>query len=115
MYRSKQLKWFAIAAILSAGAFGQSSTGFTPGMLVVSRSVYMGDANTVAVGQSLPPVCPASAEAAKKGQCAGKATANGTYPNVWTNSSIDGSFGITSPIFLDQINPATGTVLSTHA
>jgi len=33
-------------------------TGFTPGNLVVSRSVYTGDANSVAVGQKLPPVCP---------------------------------------------------------
>src|SRR6266516_2561294 len=105
MLRNSSLQWLAAASLMMAGqAFAQSSTftGFTPGNLVLSRSVYAGDANTVAVGQSIPPVCPASAEAAKKGQCAGTATANGAYPNVWINAAVDGSFGISSPIFLDQ-------------
>jgi uncharacterized protein (TIGR03437 family) len=88
-------------------------SGFTPGNLVVSRSVYTGDANTVTVGQSLPPVCPASAETAKTGQCGAKAAANGTYPGVWANNTADGSFGVTSPIFLDQLNPTTGAVINT--
>jgi uncharacterized protein (TIGR03437 family) len=97
-----------------------SFSGFSPGNLVVSRSVYTGTASTVAVNQALPPVCPASAETAKKGQCAGKATDNGAYPsttstsNVWNNNKADGSFGITSPIFLDQITP-TGTPINTLA
>jgi uncharacterized protein (TIGR03437 family) len=101
---------------MTSGLWAQSSsfTGFTTGNLVVSRSVYVGDANTVQVGQSLPPVCPASAEAAKKGQCsAGKATVNGTYPGVWANEAVDGSFGVTSPIFMDQLNPTTGAVINT--
>ncbi|HEY4363523.1 MAG TPA: hypothetical protein VGN17_21330 [Bryobacteraceae bacterium] len=103
--------WSAAAASL---ALAQSTfPGFTQGNLVVSRTVYTGDANTIAVGQSLPPVCPASAETAKKGQCATKATANGAYPGVWANDTIDGSFGITSPIFLDQLNPLTGVVINT--
>jgi uncharacterized protein (TIGR03437 family) len=87
--------------------------GFNSGNLVVSRSVYTGDANTVSIGQSLPPVCPATAETAKTGQCAAKATANGAYPGVWANDGADGSFGITSPIFLDQLNPTTGTLVNT--
>ena len=84
-------------------------TGFTAGNLVVSRSVYTSDASTVTVGQALPPVCPATAACGT-----GKATANGAYPGVWNNNLADGSFGITSPIFLDQITP-TGTLVSTLA
>ena len=98
-------------------AFGQSSsfTGFTSGNLVVSRSVYTGDATTVQAGQPLPPVCPSTASCGT-----GKATDNGAYPiagstnNVWNNDKPDGNFGITSPVFLDQITPA-GTLVNTLA
>jgi len=98
---------------------GQStSTGFSPGNLVLSRSVYAGDPSTVVVGSVLPPVCPASANAASAGACGAKATNNGLYPstgnsnNVWNNDSVDGSFGVTSPIFLDQLTPSGTTVNS---
>jgi len=100
---------------------GQSTfTGVSPGNLVLSRSVYTGDPSTVVVGQALPPVCPASADTAAPGACAGKATDNGLYPstsssnNVWNNDSVDGSFGVTAPIFLDEITPA-GTTLNSFA
>src|SRR5262249_25507638 len=36
----------------------------------------------------------------------------GTNPSVWNNDSVDGSFGITSKIFLDQIT-ASGSLVST--
>ncbi len=48
------------------------------------------------------------------------ATDNGAYPsttrtnNVFNNDAVDGSFGITSPVFLDQITPA-GTLVNTLA
>ena len=103
-----------LAASLISAAHGQSSvSGFTPGNLVLSRSVYAGDATTVIKGQALPPVCPSTAACGT-----GAATDNGAYPsttstnNVWNNDNADGSFGITSPIFLDQITP-TGTLVST--
>ena len=95
-----------------------SFVGFSAGNLVLSRSVYSGDATTVVVGSVLPPVCPASANTASAGACAGKATDNGAYPsttstnNVFNNDTVDGSFGVTSPIFLDQITPAGATVNS---
>ena len=99
---------------------GQNTfTGFTAGNLVLSRSVYTGDKSAIVVGQTLPPVCPASAEAASKGACTGaKATDNGGYAstdsanNIFNNNKIDGSFGITSPIFLDQLTPSGATVNS---
>lgn len=104
--------WIGVlAAGLSAVALAQSNSfsGFTAGNLVVSRTVYMGDASTVGVGQPLPPVCPATAACGTA-----KATDTGAYPSVWNNNKADGSFGITSPIFLDQITPA-GTLVNTLA
>jgi uncharacterized protein (TIGR03437 family) len=87
-------------------------TGFTTGNLVLSRSVYAGDSSTVVAGQGLPPICPATAAAAAEGACDIAAASNGQYPNVWANNSVDGSFGITSPIFLDQLTPAGSLVSS---
>jgi uncharacterized protein (TIGR03437 family) len=114
MLKNSGVVCLLMAAIGGVVAVAQPTTfsGFTSGNLVVSRTVYAGDANSVAVGQSLPPVCPASAETAKKGQCGIKAVANGAYPNVFANNGADGSFGITSPIFLDQLNPNTGVVIN---
>ncbi len=81
---------------------------FTPGNLLLSRSVYEGTASTVTVGQQLPPICPATAD------CLARAIADGTYPTVFNNATPDGSFGVTSPIFIDQITTG-GSTLSTCA
>ncbi len=84
---------------------------FKPGTLVLSRSVYAGTAATVTVGQTLPPGCVAGTvnvpllaggTAPVKVACA-VAVADGTYPTVFNNNKADGSFGITSPIFIDNI------------
>ena len=78
---------------------------FTKGNLVVSRSVYDNNAGNVTVGQPLPPNCaPAN--------CV-MATNNGLYPLVFNNNLIDGSFGITSRILLDQVDPRTGRLINT--
>jgi hypothetical protein len=77
----------------------QSGSQFYPGNLVVSRSVYDNRANNVTVGEPLPPDC-----APSTGGCV-TAAYDGTYPTVFNNAPIDGSFGITSRIFLDQITP----------
>jgi len=75
---------------------------FYPGNLVVSRSVYDNNPNNVQVGEILPPNC-----ASTTGGCSASTGApfDGTYPYVWNNDAYDGSFGITSKIFLDQIFP----------
>jgi hypothetical protein len=52
---------FLCASSLAVSAFAQSTfSGFTPGNIVVSRSVYEGTAASLAVGQPLPPVCPST-------------------------------------------------------
>ena len=101
---------------------------FVPGSIVVSGTVYTGDADTVTVGEVLPPGClnngplktptPATYNAAQLPAnqppattsvtpiTCGYASENGEYPNlndshnVWNNDTTDGSFGITSPIVL---------------
>lgn len=77
-------------------------TRFYPGNLVVSRSVYDNNPNNVYVGEPLPPGCVAANVAA--GSCV-TAAYDGTYPYVFNNAPVDGSFGITSRIYLDQITP----------
>ena len=97
---------FALAAVslpltLSAQnfSFGFPQFPLLPGNLVVSRSVYDNRAANVTVGETLPPNCVVST-----GSCV-TAAYDGTYPFVFNNAPIDGSFGITSRIFLDQITP----------
>jgi hypothetical protein len=93
-------------ATLTAGAQQQGShqdaAHFWPGNLVVSRSVYDNNPANVKVGTILPPNC-----ASTQGGCGAStgAPANGTYPFVFNNDLYDGSFGITSRIFLDQFTP----------
>ena len=85
---------------------------FQPGNLVVSRSVYDNRSANVQVGSILPPGC-----AQTTGGC-GAATGapnDGTYPFVWNNALYDGSFGITSKIFLDQLAPSGWRITSISA
>jgi hypothetical protein len=92
----------AAAAIAAASANANGSDYFTPGNLLVSRSVYGGTADTVQVGMALPPGCTTG--------CA-SAVADGTYPTVFNNDLVDSSFGVSSKIFLDELTP-TGTPVS---
>jgi hypothetical protein len=99
---------------------------FAEDSLVLSRSVYVGTPGTITVGQTLPPGCvpgtitlPLLAGGTttvkiKAGSSSGcnTAVADGTYPTVFNNDTADGSFGITSPIFLDNIT-TDGRLLDT--
>ncbi|HEX3436906.1 MAG TPA: hypothetical protein VHT24_09065 [Pseudacidobacterium sp.] len=75
---------------------------FWPGNLVVSRTVYDNNPNNVKAGTILPPNC-----ASTTGGCSASTGApyNGSYPLVWNDAIYDGSFGVTSKIYLDQITP----------
>ncbi len=92
-----------ILVVLSASAMaGDGSDYFFPGNLVISRSVYDAPAETVQVGMTLPPDCTSNCVAA---------ITDAAYPFVWNNALVDGNFGITSKIFLDQTTPS-GTLLN---
>lgn len=129
----------AASALLAAGIFASSLTAnsddhdaprfkFKRGTLVLSRSVYAGEAGSVTVGQTLPPGCTPGTitlptltggtttvkiPAGSSSGCSA-AVADGTYPTVFNNNAADGSFGITSPIFLDNLT-SDGEVLDTLA
>ncbi len=77
-----------------------------PGALLVSESRYINDPNIVAGTTQLPPGCTGS-------NCV-TATANGNYPYVFNNALVDGSFGVTSPIYLQEMTPS-GVPLGTIA
>ena len=78
-----------ILAVLAAFGADAHAQAIAPGNLIVSRTVYAGNAGTVSVGQTLPG--------------GGTAIANGSFPNVFKNENPDAAFGVTAPIFLDQL------------
>lgn len=103
---------------------------FRPDSLVLSKTVYAGNASTVITGEALPPGCMGGATGLTVqvpliaggtvgvAVPCGFASDNGEFPNdqdshnVWNNSHSDGSFGITAPIFLENITE-DGWVLGT--
>ncbi len=91
---------FLSGVVGGTGAFADDDDiGFRPGNLLISRSVYDNNpANVIAGTTLLPPNCVAP-------NCV-TATAGGSYPYIWDNSLVDGSFGITAKIVLDQLKPS---------
>jgi hypothetical protein len=97
-----------VTSALAAGAVGSgaqasvATPGFgngshlIPGDLLVSTSHYINDPNIVAGQTILPP---------GSGSAGQTAIAGGDYPYVFNNDSVDGSFGITSPLELEEITP----------
>ena len=88
----------------SAASHGGHGGLLQPGNLLVSGSVYDNDPGLLTPGVTvLPPGCTSGCVTA---------TNDGSYPGVFNNALVDGSFGVTSPIFLDQITPS-GRLVST--
>jgi hypothetical protein len=74
---------------------------FLPFNLAVTRSVYVDTGSIVAGTTVLPPNCsPANCPPP-----AVTAVTSSAYPYVFNNDTVDGSFGITSKIFIDQVTP----------
>ena len=99
------------ATTVSAGASPAAATrpawggsGLVADNLLVSESRYTSVPDLVPGQTQLPPGC-------TSGNCV-TATAGGDYPEVFNNALVDGSFGVTEPIFLAQITPS-GRPLST--
>ncbi len=87
------------AAVPAASAHTRFGGYFQPGNLLVSRTVYVDRPSAITPGVTqLPPGCVAP-------NCV-TATADGGYPEVFNNDLADGSFGVTAPIFLDQLTPS---------
>jgi len=78
--------------------FFPGQTRLIPGDLLVSTSYYKNDPGIVAGTTQLPPGC--------SGASCATAIANGSYPQVFNNVTVDPSFGVTSPLYLKQITPS---------
>ena len=77
-----------------------------PNSLVISSSAY--DRTQGAVASLTPGVT----QLANTNTATVTAIADNTYPNVWTNDTVDGSFGVTSAILLTDIEPNSGHVFN---
>jgi hypothetical protein len=83
----------------------EPSTLLVHNSLVISSSTYdrsQGAVASLAIGTKLAGSATATASA----------VASNNYVTVWNNASVDGSFGVTSPIQLTDIDPTSGVVLS---
>ena len=87
---------------------GHGHEGFRPGDLLVTTGVWTTDANITAGTTQLPPNC---ATANPTYVTCGTAVAPGTYPIVFNNDASDGSFGVTEPIVLDELDPHSGRLV----
>ncbi len=102
-----KLKNYIARALACATVFAGASASvyatdvFTAGNLLISRSVYSGSAGTITVGVTPLP-----------GTTGSTAVADGSYPNLFNNEAPDPSFGITSPIYVDQVT-TSGSLVST--
>lgn len=84
---------FIAAAPATAGA----RPSLTPGNLLVSRLHYSGTASLITPGVTVLPT-------------GATAVADGSYAHVWDNVTVDGNFGVTAPISLDQLTPSGAAV-----
>jgi hypothetical protein len=100
------------AAALAAAPAALASPTFSanvlaPGSVVVSGSVYDAPSSIITPGVTLLPGCIATATAPLAKSCKpthGLAIADGTYPTVFNNDTVDGSFGVTSPAYLYDVD-----------
>src|ERR1700736_4197280 len=97
---SKHAETVACGVLLAMLASPLIAAPIVPGGLLVTRSVYQGTASTVTIGQALPG--------------GGTAVVDGSYPFVWSNEGPDPSFGVASPIFVDEVTK-TGELVRTIA
>jgi len=100
----------ALAVSTAAGAVSVTASTasahdpdrFEPDSLLVSRTVYTASADSIVPGQTLLPAgCTTG--------CV-PAVADGGYPEVFNNESVDPSFGVSSPILLDRVTLSGRTV-----
>ena len=112
-FRSAPARALTLAALLSTAltpaltGSAQADRGdgraLMPGNLLVSSSVYEEDSALKAGMTQLPTGCAT--------ECV-TANAGGAYPEVWNNDLVDGNFGVTSKIMLDQLTPYGSLVSS---
>ncbi|MGO9857414.1 MAG: hypothetical protein ACLPYY_20535, partial [Acidimicrobiales bacterium] len=95
-----------VLAVPIGPAFGENT--FAPGNLVVSTSVWTTNPSITPGTTQLPPNCGGTTYT--DATCT-TAIANGTYPQVFNNATVDGSFAVQQPIWIDEIT-TSGTPVS---
>jgi hypothetical protein len=93
------------AAIVPVGIAVAHDSFLEPGSLIISSSNYEGWTGAVAsltVGTPL----------ANTNTSTIPAVSNNNYVTVWNNDTVDGSFGVSSPIYLTAVEPHSGRVLN---
>lgn len=101
---SPRARVLVAATALAALASRAEALQWTAGNLLVTTSTYSANASLVTAGVTQLP-----------GKTAGQtvtAVANGSYSQVFNNESVDPSFGVTTPITVEQLTPA-GVLVST--
>jgi hypothetical protein len=100
-----------LAPSSTALAAGNGNSGLPatlqPNKLLVSISDWQQNANITEGTTQLPPGCGTTTTAPP---CA-TAEAGGDYPYTFNNDGIDGSFGVTQPIVLEEVNPSSGKTM----
>jgi len=89
------------AAAFVPGTAAADDSFLQPGSLVISSSNYEGWAGAVAslaIGTPL----------ANTNTATVPAVSDNNYVTVWNNDTVDGSFGVTSPIYLTAVEPYSG-------
>jgi hypothetical protein len=93
------------AAFVHIGTAAADESFLQPSSLVISSSNYEGRTGAVAslaVGTPLANTDTATIPA----------VSDNNYVTVWNNDTVDGSFGVTSPIYLTVVEPHSGRVLN---
>lgn len=93
------------AGVAYVGAAAADDSVFRPGSLIISSSVYEAQSGAVAslkVGTLLPNTNTATVAA----------ISDNNYVTVWNNDTVDASFGVTSPIYLTDVDADTGRALN---
>jgi hypothetical protein len=100
----------AVASLMLAAPAVARTFDFTPGSLLVSSSQYR--QADVTPGETLPIGCTPTTDFG--GVTCATAGYDGTYPTVFNNAPLDASFGVTSPIFLNDLG-AGGSLIHRYA
>src|SRR5580698_10160218 len=94
------------AAFVHVGTAAADDSFFLQaGSLIISSSSYEGWTGAVASLKVGTPL-------ANTNTATVPAVSDNNYVTVWNNDTVDGSFGVTSPIYLTAVEPHSGHVLS---
>lgn len=93
----------ALSALLLAPQGARAQNAYTPGNLLVSKSVLNAPANLLVPNQTVLP-----------GGGGATAVGNGLFSNIFKNEAPDPSFGVTTAITLDQVTRG-GSVVGSQA